>query len=45
VVDALDHDRRSVRGDPPRKSLPHGDAYTLLDLLLEALGGSRDEVA
>jgi hypothetical protein len=44
VVDVRQDDRPALRGDPAGESAAHGDANALLDLLLDADGGARDEL-
>jgi hypothetical protein len=44
VVDVGDVDRPAARGDAPREAPADRDPHAALDLLLEALGGARDEL-
>jgi hypothetical protein len=44
VVDVLDHDGYAFRGDPACEAAADRNADALLDLLLEPLGGARDEL-
>jgi hypothetical protein len=44
VVDVGDVDRPASRGDAAREAPADRDPHAALDLLLEALGGARDEL-
>jgi hypothetical protein len=44
VVDVGDVDRPAARGDTAREAASDRDPHTALDLLLEALGGARDQL-
>ncbi len=43
MVDVLDRDRAPLGRDPAREAAADRDPDALLDLLLDALGGGRDE--
>ena len=44
MVDVGDVDRPAARGDAAREAPADRDPHAALDLLLEALGGARDEL-
>ena len=44
MVDVGDVDRPAARGDAAREAPSDRDPHAALDLLLEALGGARDEL-
>jgi hypothetical protein len=45
MVDVVDDDGAPLRRDPACEALSHRDADALLDLLFDALGGPRDQLA